>query len=274
MSLAIKFRLKKLLLSPLPIRVQLIVWLMKKFKLGGFRQRLLLDAVPRPGYAYGMYSAAIQAKELGYKRVSAIEFGVAIGNGLVDMQNLANEIESEVGITFELYGFDSGSGLPVSSDYRNQLYYWPQGSFHMIDTAACKARLNRSELILGDVEETTGKFFSEHKPAPVGFVSFDLDYYTSTKAAFNIFNHTHKSYLPRVECFMDDVSSYEILTACQGTGVLKAISEFNEESDRKKIYKKEHVSRLRHFVGQWNDCMYVYHRFDHPEYSTFVAKSY
>jgi len=58
---------------------------MKKFKLGGFKLRLTLDALPYPAYAYGMLNAAIQAKELGLTRISAIEFGVAGGNGMLAM---------------------------------------------------------------------------------------------------------------------------------------------------------------------------------------------
>jgi len=269
---SIKYRMKELMLSPLPIRVQLAVLVMKKFKLGGFRLRLKLDALPYPNYAYGMLNAAIQAKELGLTRISAIEFGVAGGNGMVAMQDLANEIENETGISFELFGFDSGSGLPSTSDYRDQLYFWSQGSF-LIDVAALKARLTRSELILGDVAETTVSFFEKFNPAPIGFIAFDLDYYTSTKAAFGVFNNAHESYLPRVECYMDDVGSYEVLSASVGTGVLRAIDEFNKESDT-KIYKKEQVSRFRHIVSGWNDCIYVHHRFNHPEYNVSVAKPY
>jgi len=72
---------------------------------------------------------------------------------------------------------------------------------------------------------------------------------------------------------MDDVGSYEILSANPGTGVLRAIHEFNNESET-KIYKKEQVARFRHFVSGWNDCIYVHHNFDHPKYSTHVGNSY
>lgn len=269
---SVKYLLKDMLLSPLPIRLYLTVMLMKRFKIGGFRKRLKLDAVPYPWYAYGMFNAAIQAKALGLERISALEFGVAGGNGLVAMEELAKEIESETGVTFEIYGFDSGSGLPPTSDYRDQLYFWAQGSFSM-DMDALNARLETSELVLGEVAETVETFFAKYKPAPIGFIAFDLDYYTSTKAAFRIFNHSHDSYLPRVECYMDDVGSYEVLSACLGTGVLKAISEFNDDSET-KVYKKEQVSRFRHLAHPWNDCIYVHHRFDHPEYNTHIAKSY
>lgn len=110
-----------------------------------------------PYYIHIMLNAAIQAKELGLKRVSAIEFGVAGGNGLVTMEEHAKEIEQYTGVKFDLYGFDSGTGLPITQDYRDQLYFWAQGGFPM-DVNALKSRLKNAQLILGDVKETT-KFF-------------------------------------------------------------------------------------------------------------------
>jgi hypothetical protein len=241
-------------------------------KRGGFRLRLSLDALPYPPYAYGMLNAAIQAKEMGLTRISAIEFGVASGNGMLAMEDLAKEIENEIGITFELFGFDTSLGLPSSSDYRDQLYFWPKGGFPM-DLVALRAKLSRSELIIGDVAETTTTFFSNYNPPPIGFIAFDLDYYSSTKSAFNIFNNNYDFFMPRVECYMDDVGSYEVLSANSGTGVLKAIHDFNNESDT-KIYKKEQVSHFRRLPSSWNEFMYVHHIFNHQKYSTDVAKPY
>ena len=51
------------------------------------------------------------------------------------------------------------------------------------------------------------------------------------------------------------------------------IQEFNDESET-KIYKKEQVSRFRHFKMGWNDCMYVHHDFSHGRYNEFVGQSY
>jgi len=142
-----------------------------------------------------------------------------------------------------------------------------------MDVVALRAKLNQSELILGDVAETTTTFFKNYNPSPIGFIAFDLDYYSSTKSAFNIFKNTQDLFLPRVECYMDDVSSFEVLSASTETGVLKAIHDFNNESET-KILKKELVSRARHFFARWNDCMYVHHNFNHQKYNTNVAQSY
>lgn len=222
----IKHSVKNFLFSPLPLRVQLAVYLLGKYKLGKFRLRLSLDAVPYPPYGYGMFNAAIQARALGLDTISAIEFGVAGGNRVLAMQNLAVEIQKETGVKFKIYGFDLGSGLPTLSDFRDQEYFWPKGSFPM-DVAALRKRMNQSELVLGDVRETVATFFETRNPPPIGFVAFDLDYYSSTKPALDIFKSRQENHLPRVECYMDDVGSFEILSASQGTGVLKAIADFN-----------------------------------------------
>ena len=46
-----------------------------------------------------------------------------------------------------------------------------------------KARLKRARLILGLVEETVPTFLLSN-PAPIGFISIDVDYYTSTADVF------------------------------------------------------------------------------------------
>jgi len=45
---------------------------------------------------------------------------------------------------------------------------------------------------------------------PVGFVAFDLDYYSSTKSALSIFEGSAATHLPRVHCYFDDVSSNDV----------------------------------------------------------------
>ena len=68
---------------------------------------------------------------------------------------------------------------------------------------------------------------------------------------------------------MDDVGSYDILSANQGAGVLLAIKEFNDESNT-KLYKKEQVQRLRIIPDGWNDCIYVHHIFNHKNYNSLI----
>ena len=59
-----------------------VLW--QKFPIGSLKLRSDFDAVARPHYAYGVYQAALNAKLLGLKNVSCIEFGVAGDNGLLN----------------------------------------------------------------------------------------------------------------------------------------------------------------------------------------------
>ena len=152
-----------------------------------FQARLDLDLFPRPYYAYGVYQAATQAKQLGLKSISVIEFGVAGGNGLVILENTAAEIGKVLGIDIQVYGFDSGGGLPPPADNRDLPYVWKKG-FYKIDEAAVRAKLRNAKLVIGLVAETVPAFVQQFNPAPIGFVAFDLDYYTSTLDAFQLFD--------------------------------------------------------------------------------------
>ena len=60
----------------------------KKIPLFSFKFRIELGALDYPPYAYGMYCSALQAKALGIDTISAIEFGVAAGQGIIQMELL------------------------------------------------------------------------------------------------------------------------------------------------------------------------------------------
>src|SRR5580698_9362331 len=84
----------------------------KASSIGSYQFRYGIGAVNRPNYAYLIYHAARLAKLLGHKSVSVVEFGVAGGDGLLAMEYHAENIEKLTGVGIELYGFDTGAGLP------------------------------------------------------------------------------------------------------------------------------------------------------------------
>src|SRR5688572_21000422 len=51
------------------------------------------QVIERPHYAYCMLRAADLARRLGHDAISAIEFGVAGGNGLAFMNDFAKEVK-------------------------------------------------------------------------------------------------------------------------------------------------------------------------------------
>lgn len=54
--------------------------------------------------------------------VSLLEFGVAGGKGLLNMEDHALAIERELDAAFEIYEFKFGSGMPEPADYRDNSY--------------------------------------------------------------------------------------------------------------------------------------------------------
>src|SRR5689334_6603103 len=66
------------------------------------------NVIERPHYAYCMLGAARLAARLGIDQVSAIEFGVAGGNGLKFMCDFAKEVRRATGVAVDCFGFDTG----------------------------------------------------------------------------------------------------------------------------------------------------------------------
>ena len=158
--------------------------LWSKVPMGSVETRVFLGIGTKPMYRFGIYSAASMAKLLGLPGISVIEFGVAGGKGLLAMEKAAEEVGEHFGVAIDVFGFDTGKGMPAPTDYRDLPYVWEQG-FYMMDVERLRPRLKRARLILGDVEETLSAFLPEVKH-PIGFVAFDLDYYSSTKKAFRV----------------------------------------------------------------------------------------
>src|ERR1700679_2303748 len=79
---------------------------------GDFRARESYGLVSRPNYAYGMLRAADLARFLGKRAVTVCEFGVATGNGLSNMVELAEQIYADTKIELRIVGLDTGEGLP------------------------------------------------------------------------------------------------------------------------------------------------------------------
>ena len=108
-------------------------------------------------------------------------------------------------------------------------------------------------------------------PAPVGFIAFDLDYYTSTVDAMGVFNGDLSIYLPRVYCYFDDVLSYDHCVTSEYSGELLAIKEFNARGNAMKISSPNGLALTRAIPAAWNSMMYVCHLFQHPLYNQYIA---
>jgi hypothetical protein len=251
-----------------PQRILLKIW--KSLGTASFHSKLDYDLFERPHYAYCLASAARLARQLGRTRISALEFGVAGGRGLLALEALCPEVEREYGVEIEIWGFDTGEGLPLPVDYRDLPYIWRQG-FYRMDQAALRAKLRRARLVLGNVSDTVPGFVDTHTPAPVGAVFLDLDFWSSTRDALRLFAGPAETMLPRVFCYCDDVLSIDgggVL--CEDVGQLRAISDYNGQSEMRKLRRIAGLDSTRRLRAAWNTQIYVHHAFDHPDYDTYI----
>lgn len=244
--------------------------LIKDFQLESYEQRLSVGAVERPNYGYCVYHSALLAKKLGYERISILEFGVAGGNGLENLEYHANEVSQLLSIDIDIYGFDTGQGLPQPVDYRDLPYHW-QESFFKMDVEKLKARLKKAKLVLGDIRETSKNFFTEYNPAPIAAIMYDFDFYSSTVAALKMFEEDEKFFLPRIYCYFDDTIGSEMELYNDYTGVRLAINEFNQTHDTKKLGIPYHLLS-RKIVEIWYHQIFIYHDFGHSKYNQFISQ--
>ena len=257
------------LVHPLPLRARLARSLLRQFKIGSFETRLRAGAMRRPHYAMCLYYAALQARRLGHSAVTAVELGVAGGNGLLCMADHAAAIRRQLGIEIVVVGFDAGAGLPSGGDPRDLRYFWPAGAFPMNHRALQTRLAGRAELIVGDVAHT-GPRWTPRPDAPLGAVAFDLDLYSSTLAAFALL--AKQNVLPRIWCYFDDIVDLPESCLTDFVGEAAAIRDFNRMPERERL--RDNLSPARVFAGlppePWHSQIYIYHRLTHPLYDAPV----
>jgi hypothetical protein len=254
-------------LDPHPLRT-LALKSVKRWEYGSYGFRVGVGAVDRPHYAYLVWEAARLARRLHIPRISVIEFGVAGGNGLLCLEKHAEATSAVLKVGIDVYGFDTGEGLPEPTDFRDLPYHWKQGFFNM-DEAALRRRLKRANLIIGDIRDTIPSFIETYHPAPIGAVVQDLDLYSSTKVALTIFDVEDKYRMPRIFTYFDDIIGNEIALYNDYTGERLAIAEFNESHSSQKVAPAYYLlDRVRE---GWHHRMFVVHDFAHPRYNEFVS---
>lgn len=224
-------------------------------------------------YSHLVFEAAKSAKSLGVNRISIIEFGVAGGNGLIQFEDISTKVEKYTGVSIDVFGFDTGAGLPEVNDYRDLPYVW-QGGHYRMDIQLLKTRLRKAKLILGNVSETLENFIKDFDPAPIAAISFDLDLYSSTRDAFNLLKSHNKYFLPRVLCYFDDILGSNLELYNEYTGERLAINEFNANSNSRKLCPVTYLEKLnRDFSGKnlYFHSIYSFHIFNHPMYNNYLS---
>jgi hypothetical protein len=230
---------------------------------GTLRERQQYGLLDRANYAYGLFRAADQARFLSKRRTTVCEFGVATGNGLMNMVELSEAIAAETGVSFRVVGLDTGAGLPVVEGYKDHPELWSVGDFPMVDREALAARFRgRAELIFGDIKDTVHGLVASFDPeAPLGFISVDVDIYSGAKSALGCLLGRPELYSPAVSIYCDDVQFFFANRWC---GELLAIAEFNADNALRKIDRDRSLPGHRPKLFEpWYGAMYVCHVLDH-----------
>jgi len=219
----------------------------------------------RAQYGWGAVHAASLAASLGYDRVSLLEFGVAGGNGLIALERIADRVERLFPVKIEVYGFDTGAGLPQVADLRDGPNMASPGLYRM-DPDKLRSELHRAQLVLGNIKDTIGRFVAS-SPAPVGFLACDLVLYSSTVSCLRLLDAPDAVLLPRIVSYFDDVLGFS-WGDCNGERL--AIHEFNAAHETRKIsplYGMKHYVPPECFHDMWVDKYWMTHIFDHPKYA-------
>jgi hypothetical protein len=218
----------------------------------------------RPHYVWGVLSGAYLARALGVKRISVIEFGVAGGNGLVVLEEIAGKVGRALGVEIDVYGFDTGTGNPRPTDYRDVPNLIQESDYRM-DVGKLRKRLKKAQLVLGSVDSTVPAFI-QTRPAPVAFASFDFALYSATSSALKLFEADQEVLLPRVQCYFVGTMG---LAFSDFTADRLAISEFNTAHPLRKLCPCHGLDVLAVDSRSWARRIWLAHFFDHKLYGVF-----
>lgn len=238
---------------------------------GTFRERVRYDLIDRPPYACGVLAAADMARFCDQPRITVIEFGVAEGLGLLNLCDIAKQVTTETGIIIDVVGFDTGAGLPELEGYRDHPEIWSEGDFSGVDAAALQARLPaNARIVWGDIRETLPDFIRRlDATSPIGFISNDLDLYSSTAASFQLLRARTDALLPVVIQYFDDTHGSPArigsLFRNRWCGQFAAIEDFNAAHETRKIDRLYTLKARRPMDKElWLEQMFALHVLDHP----------
>jgi hypothetical protein len=234
-----------------------------------FQFASLFDAIPYTRYALGLLTAARYAREAGINGFSAVEFGVAKGNGLLALTRYAALVSQQTGLEIQVAGFDTGSGLPPPQGYRDVIWHYSAGEYAGDPDNLRKRLSGKAQYILGDVAATFPDWLHATN-LPLGFVSVDVDFYSSTRAILDpLASIAAEKLLPITEFYFDDI-------LCHGVphcvGELAAVTEFNKLNPSRQFDKEDWIREWRPYGEKlWLQRLYALYCFDHPRMKTAHA---
>jgi hypothetical protein len=141
-----------------------------------------------------------------------------------------------------------------------------------MDQDALRKKVPDAKLVIGNIRETIGSFIETYRPAPIGVVFNDVDYWSSTLDSFRIFqNIGDKSghFLPRIFMYFDDIIGTDSEMYGPYNGQLAAINEFNATVEDVKIHLNQNLLMKSHLNYRYQ--IYYCHLFAHPRYNEYLG---
>jgi hypothetical protein len=267
-KLANGYILKRIFIERLtePIHLNILSFFVLLF--GSYRRKIMFDLVIRQPYAYSILKATETALGSGIRMLTIIEFGVGAGGGLMNICRICDKLSKIYGMEYQVFGFDTGVGMPDPVDYRDHPELYKKGDFKMDRVRLEQEIPSYCKLVVGEVKETVPEFLKSQalNNAPIGFVSFDLDYYYSTIDALKVLLDSPEKYLPYFPTYFDDIALWSHNSYC---GELLAIKEFNEKEPFRKIEKNAFLPYTRVFKHcEWIEHIFFVHVLDASERTT------
>ena len=228
--------------------------------LGNIQRKIDYDLVPRQPYAFGLKTAFEQCVSEKSSKVLILEFGVASGAGLYNLAEIASKLSKLYNIDYEVIGFDTGKGMPSPIDYRDHPEKYREGDCPPLNLDIEKLP-SKTKVYYGEVSETLKNFDRDLADgSKIGFVSIDVDFYSSTKDCLEVFTYKQSAYLSKTVVYLDDVNNTDHNDYC---GELLAVNEFNIRDIPRKIVKMAQLRNYRFFKNAlWLDQMYYMHVLD------------
>ena len=160
-------------------------------------------------------------------------------------------------------------GLPEPQDHRDLPYIWEKG-FYKMNKQKLMDRKGKAKIVIGNINETITTFIELYKPAPIGAIFFDMDYYSSTYSSLDILLSKDKYFLPRVFSYFDDTIGNVESLYNDYTGQRLAIKQFNKENKNIKIAVPYHL-KAESFPQYWFNQIWIIHFFKHKSYNEYIS---
>ena len=237
-----------------PLRVALLKYLSLKFKQF------------RPHYETILLETCLEAIKLGYKEVTVLELGVAGGNGIISLEKYKKKIETLYNLKINVYGFDSGKGIPFSNSEFDLPFHWKQGDFKTNQKKL--EQITTSKIIYGDIKDSVDEFI-KCEPKNIIAIFFDMDLYTSTKNFLNQIDKLQGYLCPRVYCYFDDIFNPNHWIN-KHVGEQLAIEEFNSEKKNLKIgLAPDSINDFKFPLAKGQ--LFMLNHFNHKDFKKYIG---